>query len=153
MKSEDIQKSQIIYDNLIALLGDEPATRFGVLLFEISQLFDDIYDDGGLEKKETVELIFKTMVELPQNHFYNTFKAQLQPLVTSMFLQWISANQYEIEKRGLEKAYMLRAFLFQIYQFCGMLLKGKDFAMNEALVFQDCYGEEFNEYKREIDNA
>lgn len=152
MKEKDLQNSDIIAGNLSALLGDDSAVEFGVLLFQISQLFDDIYDDGILGRKECLDLIFKTMVELPQNNFYNSFKYKLQPLVESMFLQWMSANAIEEfeGERQLEKSYMLRAFLFQIYQFCGMLLKGKDFAISEALVFQNCYGEKFEEYRKEF---
>jgi len=152
MKEQDIRNANIIRENLSVLLEDNSAVDFCVTLFEISQLFDDIYDEGLLARKEVIDLIFKTIIHLPNNQFYSTFKNKLQPLIESYFLQWMSANsieEFDGEKQ-LEKSYMLRAFIFQIYHFCGMLLKGKDFAISEAVVFQNCYGEKFEEYKKEF---
>jgi hypothetical protein len=149
MKSEDIHNSEIIASHLESLLEDGAAINFCVLLFQIAQLFDDVYDDK-LEKRECLDLIFKTMVELPNNLFYSTYKDKLQPLIESMFLQWISANAIEKTKQDLERSFVLRANLYQIYHFCAMLLKGKDFAIASALAFQSIYGEKFNDYKKEI---
>jgi hypothetical protein len=147
MKEQDLQNSQIIRENLNELLGDMSAVEFCVLLFQISQLFDDIYDDG-VSKDECLELIMKTMVYLPSNNFYRTFQSQLQPLITSMFLQWMSANKIETQgiEGELEKSYMLRAFIYQIFHFCAILLN-RDI---DGELFQKMYGEKFEEYKREF---
>jgi hypothetical protein len=149
-KEKDIQNSKIIEQNLIPLLEDGAAVNFCVTLFQIAQYFDDIYDEGKLEKNECLDLIFKSLFELPANLFYSAHQDKLQPLIVSMFLQWVSANEIEEQKGELEKSYMLRSNLYQIYHFCGLLLKGKDYAINNALTFQGLYGEKFNDYKEEI---
>jgi len=153
MKEKDLKNSAIIYDELLILLEDKSAAEMCTLFFKISQLFDDIYDEGKLEKTEVVELMYMTMVDLPQNGFYNTFQYRLQPLVESFILQWMSANNLEDKKEQLEKSYMLRAFLFQIFHFSAMVLKGRDFAIKNSDFFQKLYGETFNEYVKEFSNG
>lgn len=153
MKEKDLNNSAIIYDQLLILLEDKGAVDMCVLLFKISQLFDDIYDEGKLEKSEALELMYMVMVDLPQNRFYSTFQGKLQPLIESFILQWMSANNLEDKKEQLEKSYMLRAFLFQIFHFSAMVLKGKDFAIENSDIFQKMYGETFNEYVKEFSNV
>lgn len=152
MKEKDLDNSKIIYENLEFLLGDKNAVEFCINLWQISQLFDDIYDEGGISKEECIDLIFRTMTILPQNKFYNAYRLELQPLINSMFIQWISANKIEENKDEtmLEKSYMLRAFIFQIFHYCAMLLKGSEFALSESIDFQKCYGETFEDYKKEF---
>jgi hypothetical protein len=57
---------QIILRSILdILINDVYAVDFCVLLIEISQLFDDVYDEGNISKEEAFELMWKTMVDLP----------------------------------------------------------------------------------------
>ena len=150
MKEKDLKSAENIRNNLNGLLDNKSAVDFCVLLFEISQLFDDIYDEGKLEKTETVELMLKTLIYLPENQFYRYNQMQLQPMINSYILQWMSANGLEDKKIMLEKSYMLRAFLFQIYHFCAKLLYGDLYAIDNAILFQELYGETYLEYNKEF---
>ena len=153
MKEIDIKNSNIIRGHLTELLDDVYAVDMCVTLFEISQLFDDVYDEGSLNKAHTLQLIQKSLIELPSNLFYRKFFNELQPMIQSYILQWMSANKMEEQNLACEKSYMLRAFLFQIYQFCAMLLHGYDYAIDNSLVFQELYGEKFTEYLAEFKNV
>lgn len=133
-------------ENLSNFLQDDNATAFCMTLFDISQGFDDIYDEGQLSKKDTLKLISKTLIELPNNPFFCAYKHKLQPLLESYFLQWKSANAIESSRGDLHKAYMLRAFIYQIFHYCAYIL-GRD--VPEEL-FQDLYGETFKEYSMEF---
>jgi hypothetical protein len=153
MKGVDLKNANHIKENLDILINDVYAVDFCVLLFEISQLFDDVYDEGNISKEEAFELMWKTMVKLPSNPFYKSYMGKLTPMIESYILQWMSANTLEDKKEMLERSYMLRAFLFQIFQFCAMLVHGESYAIEKAYLFQKLYGEKFEDYIKEFVNV
>lgn len=137
--------------NLTNLLVNENAVTFCMDLFQVSQLFDDSYDNT-LTKEQTYELLELTMVKIPQNPFYQAFFNKLQPLFESNILQWQSANMIEEgdNKESLEKSYMLRANIYQIFHYCAKLLFGSEYAQQNSFNFQVLYGEKLEEYKKEF---
>lgn len=137
-------------EHLDLLLKDEFAVKYCCDLWLQLQLFDDIYDEGVLDKESSLKLIQLSMVEIPNNPFFVRFQPYLQPLQYSLFLQWVSANKEEDTKGALHKAYMLRAFIFQIVHLCSSLLFGVEYAKENSQVFQELYGETFEEYQEEF---
>lgn len=159
MPREDITKhiDQLRID-LALLLKDENAVNFCMDLYESSQLFDDAYDDV-LAQNEVYKLLELTMVKIPNNPFYRVCFNKLQPLLESYVLQWQSSNKIEArqlvvsdekEQELFNKAYSLRAYIFQIFHYCAKLLHGDKYAENQAIYFQLLYGETLENYKKEF---
>jgi hypothetical protein len=139
-------------ENLSNLLKNEEAVNFCCDVFDIAQGFDDIYDKDA-DKKGVYDLLWLTIFRLPHNQFFSTFRAQLDPLLMSLLLQWQSANVLEENKGDLNKAYMLRAFFYQLCHFCAALLHGFAYAQEQSVNFQSLYGESFAEYSKEFSHA
>lgn len=129
------------------LISDRNAVSFLCDLWLCSQLFDDIYDEGGIDKENTLILMNMAFVTIPQNPFYLSFRDKLQPLMHSMILQWESANEIEKNKGNIHQSYVLRAFFIQVCHYCAALLHGFEYAQEHAETFQKLHGEKFEDYK------
>jgi hypothetical protein len=72
----------------------------------------------------------KMMLEIPANEFYRANFAFLQPVIVMIWAQWTAANGMETDpiKGDREKAFMLRASLYQLFHACAVLCGGLDWA-------------------------
>ena len=62
------------------------------------------------------ETAFKALwIELPSNPLYQQNIDKLVPVLTNVYAQWAVANTFEASKEQLNKAYMLRASVYQIF--------------------------------------
>jgi hypothetical protein len=147
---KDTEQYNQVFNSLIPVL-DVPGAKFCADLWLQLQLLDDVYDRDELTKEESLKLVKLTLIDIPNNPFYRSYAIRLNPLMESLYLQWTSANRLEEEKRDLDKAYMLRAFIIQVFHYCSAILHGIDYA--ESMDFQQFYKEKFNDYKREFENA
>lgn len=151
MTTKDTEYQTKLFEQLMVLFEDVNASRYCSDLWLQLQLMDDVYDEGKTtSKEEALQLINLSLVEIPNNPFYKAYYSQLNAFNHSIFLQWASANKMETEKRDLDKAYMLRAFVVQVFHYVGALLKGTQFAFDNSDIFQALYGETFNDYVEEF---
>lgn len=136
-------------------LSDVDAVCFCLSLWEVIHIWDDLYDQDKKVPKDTLNGVFTyLLVELPNNPFYVANQLRLRPMIESMILQWHSANAIEDGSvkvgNGHRKAYMLRAFYYQIVHYCGLLLHGWEYAQRNIGPFQSIYGEEWESYLESV---
>ena len=93
------------------------------------------------------------MVELPQNHFFQTYSHNLLPLVSVLILKWIGANKLEDNREQLHKAYMWRAAYYDLILEVVRLVHGFDGAAGAAEYVAKLYGETYEDYVKEFENA
>jgi hypothetical protein len=93
------------------------------------------------------------MVELPQNLFFQAHSHNLLPLVSILILKWIGANNLEDNREQLHKAYMWRAAYYDLILEVVRLVHGFDEAANAAEYVAKLYGETYEDYVKEFENA
>lgn len=140
-------------ESLLEILGDSDAVMFCMQLLYAYHFWDDIYDGEKRSKDDLYQAFSITMIDIRRNPFYLRFQPQLDTLIASSFLQWMDANKLEESKEHLNKAYMLRANIIQIWAYCAFLIGGMEHYKNVGVVIQKMYQEDFNEYCEEINNA
>lgn len=127
--------------------GNQSAMRFCADVVEISHVWDDLVDADKLVLPKVADSAFrKAMLEIPANDFYRANFAFLHPVMVMVWAQWDTANAMETHpfKGDLEKAFMLRASLYQLFQACAVLCGGLDWAAQVGPEIYRLYGEELS---------
>ena len=129
------------------------AQRWLIDFFSVIQGLDDWRDNDPVDPKQKEKVIYQVMVELPQNHFFQTNSHNLLPLISILVLKWIGANKLEDNREQLHKAYMWRAAYYDLILEVVRLVHGFDEAANAAEYVAKLYGETYEDYVREFNNA
>jgi hypothetical protein len=141
-------------EQLLAPLNLPPtAQRWLLDFFNVIQGLDDWRDNDPIEPKQKEKVIYQVMVELPQNHFFQTYSHNLLPLVSILVLKWIGANKLEDNREQLHKAYMWRAAYYDLILEVVRLVHGFDGAAGAAEYVAKLYGETYEDYVKEFNNA
>lgn len=128
--------------------GNELAVRACLDLVEIAHLWDDLVDaDQPFSDPDAV--MRKAMFELPMNPFWLTNQSMLLPVLQSVYLQWKAANVLDQtdSNEDFEKAYMLRASLYQLFHFVAAICGGVDWAVSVGPEIYRFYGEKLDDLK------
>ena len=129
------------------------AQRWLIDFFWVIQGLDDWRDDDPVEPKQKEKVIYQVMVELPQNHFFQNNSHNLLPIVSILILKWIGANKLEDNREQLHKAYMWRAAYYDLILEVVRLDHGFDGAASAAEYVAKLYGETYEDYVKEFENA
>jgi hypothetical protein len=129
------------------------AQKWLIDFFWVIQGLDDWRDNDPVDPKQKEKVIYQVMVELPQNHFFQTNSHNLLPLVSILVLKWIGANKLEDNREQLHKAYMWRAAYYDLILEVVRLVHGFDGAASAAEYVAKLYGETYEDYVKEFENA
>lgn len=135
------------------LLGNRDAIEFIDLIGQITQDWDDLYDEGAEPGHEKVnELMWAALVQLPVNPFYQRHFATLYPLVRQMIVDWFDANRLQEygDEHALHIAFVLRDSSAGLLTTCAGLVGGYDHMRRVGPVIRAfCMDEPFEEFKEE----
>ena len=124
--------------------GNTAAMRFCADMAEVAHVWDDLVDaDKPVSSVKADAAFRKMMLEIPSNEFYRANFAFLQPVIVMVWAQWSAANAMETHpfKGDREKAFMLRASLYQLFHACAVLGGGLDWAAQIGPEVYRLYGE------------
>lgn len=126
------------------LKGNQSAMRFCADMVEVAHVWDDLVDCDKPVSSAKADAVFRKMIlEIPANDFYRANFNFLHPVLVMIWAQWDAANSMETHpfKNDLEKAYMLRASLYQLFHACAVLCGGLDWAAEIGPEVYRLYGE------------
>lgn len=124
--------------------GNQSAMRFCADMVEVAHVWDDLVDcDKPVSSTSANAAFRKLMLEIPSNEFYRANFAFLHPVLVMIWAQWEAANAMETHpfKNDIEKCYMLRASLYQLFHACAVLCGGLDWAAEIGPEVYRLYGE------------
>lgn len=119
----------------------------------VIQGLDDWRDNDPVDAKEKERVIYLVMVEIPQNPFFQAHSHSLLPITSNLILRWIGANKLEDNREHLHKAYMWRAAYYDLILEVVRLVHGFEVAVNASDYIAKMYGETFEDYVKEFQNA
>jgi len=136
------------------LRNNQDAVDFCLLLWDIAQVWDDLVDrDNSRSMYEISKIFFDCLISLQRNLFYQKYQNHLIPLIANTILKWYDSEILEREKASeddLHKAYMLRAGLYDIFNYCAYLVGGFAWATAVGAQMRRMYAERYEEYREEI---
>jgi hypothetical protein len=121
--------------------------------WDVIQGLDDWRDGDTVDAKDKELVIYQVLVSLPSNPFFQKCSNQLLPVVSNLVLKWIGANKLEDNNEEFSKAYMWRAAYYDLVLEVVRVVHGYKVASNVAPYVAKMYGEKFEDYKKEFENA
>tara|TARA_R110000787_G_scaffold176472_3_gene288665 strand:- start:1516 stop:1956 length:441 start_codon:yes stop_codon:yes gene_type:complete len=138
------------FDNL----GLTPDAKEWLLdYWDVIQGLDDWRDKDASPDKEKEKVIYQVLVKMPSNPFFLAYSYSLLPIMSNMVLKWIGANKLEDSKEHFNKAYMWRAAYYDVVLEVVRLLYGYTVAAEASAYVAKMYGENFEDYIKEFENA
>lgn len=136
-----------LHKELQSILGDISAARMCFDYFIVAQYWDDLIDrDNELSDDEIHDAFYTSLVSIPNNPFYQKYQHKITPILEVTIYKWLQSNKYENDCKELNKAYMLRAGLYDLFSLAYITIHGLSGGAN----IYDLYGETFDKYKKEI---
>lgn len=151
---KDIDRQQKWMKKVVEFVqGDTDAVRFLVDLTYVLHLWDDLVDRDNPRSEQEINQGFRiALVDIPRNPFYLRHLPDLRPLMMNVILQWQDANQ--MERKGnhhdLHMAYMLRAGMLQVFNYCAYLVGGPEWAEQVGPDMRRLYQEDLFDYMQEF---
>lgn len=141
-------------DVFTRVLGLPPAAVQWLMdLWSVIQVFDDVVDGDQPPLKTAREAIFLSLVNLPGNPFFLANSQTLLPMLTAAVLKWVASDDAERAGEANEQSYVWRAAYYDIVLMVVLLCRGPDYAMGTAKQVLSLYGESFEAYRKEFQNA
>jgi len=121
--------------------------------WNVIQGLDDWRDNDAVDPVEKEKVIYQVMVAMPSNPFFQNNAQHLLPIMSNLVLKWIAANRLEDNKEELHKAYMWRAAYYDLVLEVVRLVHGYENAAIASEYVAKMYGETFEDYVKEFENA
>lgn len=143
-------------ENIELLLSeflDGPSLELCVILWSISQIWDDLYDGDDRNPEDVNKVFTDAMVNMQMNPFYQQHFHHLTAMIDNVILKWKDANI--LEKSGDEHNILLawghRAGIYDMFCYIHKLAKGdSNEASAERLKIRQMYGELYEDFLKEM---
>lgn len=122
-------------------------------VWDTIQTFDDLADGDSVSRSALDDLIWRTLVRLPDNSFYRVHQVSLAPLMGLCILKWQASDHRERAQLADAKSYMWRAGYYDLVLMVVLLCHGMRTAQEAATFVMDMYGESLEDYLKEFDHA
>lgn len=141
-------------ENLQKALGLPPdAVNWLCQLYEVIQVLDDFADGDEVTRTDLDATIWNTLVGLPSNAFFMQHANSLLPALSLMVLKWQASDKVERDGKATAKSYMWRAGYYDLVLLSVTLCHGPAVAHAVAHLVMDLYGETYEDYMKEFQNA
>lgn len=121
-----------------AVLGNKAAAAFLVDLGHVMHLWDDLIDrDKVVSAEEVNDAMYRALVQIPRNPFFQQWSATLLPLIEQAIWSWRTANRLEDDWWGGSKnpdldstiAYIIRSDYYNLVIACARIVGGLEHAV------------------------
>lgn len=133
-------------------IGDVNAINLSMDLWDVCQTWDDLVDKKELSKDEINSAFLKCILKIPTNPIYLSMP-ELPYHMYNVFLRWRDSDLMECSSPSdddLNKSYMLRAGIYDLFILIAAKLYGDDHAKAIGVKVRKYYGETLESYKAEF---
>lgn len=127
--------------------GNAHASNVAMRVLEFVHAWDDQYDEG---KQLSNEVLLSTLTDIGSSPLWTTKMGHHFKLV---YIKWMTSNKFEDQKLELEKSWMLRAAVYDIFIMLAEQLYGLAWAEEIAPIVYQAYGESLEDFISEVKNA
>jgi len=137
-----------------ALQGNQEAAAFCSMIFEASQVWDDLIDgDKPVDKEQINSVFWNLLVALPGNAFYRQHIDSITPIIMQSISDWHVANALEKgDNHDKSIAFVLRDSVSALLIHCATLIGGYQWGRNVAVdIRRAIHDETLDEYVKGLD--
>lgn len=136
--------------------GNKEASDLSLKLLKMANTLDDLVDKDNQVTNDDLHSLFSgALFDLPRSRMWVEFG--LAHHLLGVYLRWKDATAIEIDENvtdnDLNKTYMLRAGIYDIFAVVAYYLYGEQWASEVGPTIRRYYGETLVEYKAEMINA
>lgn len=143
----------VLFDHIYQ--GHTEAKRLSFMLLDVAHIWDDLVDrDKPVDNVQIDRAFLAALIHLPRHPLW--FPAGLDHHVLNVFLRWRDATYLETHtpsEDDLNKAYMLRAGLYDVFVIIAHFLYGDAWAREIGPMVRQFYGETLAAYRGEFSHA
>lgn len=123
--------------------GNVHAMSLGIMLLDVAHVWDDLIDKEAVPDSAVNGAFCALLLDLPRNPFWQENWAMLLGALEGAYLMWSAANVLEQgqERADLEKAFVLRAGIYQVFTVIARVIGGREWAAQVAPEIWRAYGE------------
>ena len=129
------------------------AVEWLISVYDSIQVFDDVADGDPVERSDLDAAIWNTLVGMPSNQFFLQNASALIPALGTMILKWQASDKAEREGKADAKSFVWRAGYYDLVLLAVQLCHGVGAAHKTAHQVMTLYGESFEDYMKEFQNA
>lgn len=145
--------SREVFEELFNIIykGNAEAKALSFSLLQVAHTWDDLVDgDKEVSGDEANSAFLACLFGIPSSPLWDTC---MQANLLNVYLRWQDANSLEAEKVELEKAWMLRAGLYDLFVLIAFKLYGFAWAKEIGPIVRKTYGETLQDFIQEVQNA
>lgn len=154
MNNEHFRAFEELFDYIYK--GNKEASDLSLKLVKMANTLDDLADkDNEVADSDLYSLFSGALFDLPRSRMWVEFG--LAHHLLGVYLRWKDANTIERDEKStdddLNKTYMLRAGIYDIFAIVAYYLYGEQWASEVGPTIRRFYAEKLGEYKAEMINA
>jgi len=139
-----------------ALKGNQEAAAFCTMIFEASQVWDDMIDgDKPVDKEQINSVFWNLLVALPGNSFYRQNTDSITPIIMQSITDWHVANALasgDNHERSI--AFVLRDSVSALLIHCATLIGGYTWGRQVAVEIRKAiHNETLEDYIKGLEPA
>lgn len=119
-------------------------------LWDVIQAFDDVYDGDEVSRQDVLKTLWRVLVSMPANPFYQTHQSHLTPVIGNAICKWQAANAAEDAGEHDERSFIWRASYYDVVMTVVTLCHGPDRAFEMSRSVMAMYGEAYDDYVKEF---
>lgn len=140
---------------LMEWVGDAYAIEFLLHISRAAEFFDDLIDrDKPYTDGDAITVLFNLTVDLPQNPFFDRFKSDLVPIMSTALNAWVDSIHMERsgEDTGRNIAYVLRFWCIELVMAVVGILRGREYLQSVSMDIRKFFTfyETLEEYKEKL---
>lgn len=139
-----LQKELKLPDDAIAWLSS---------LWNTIHFFDDVADGDYCDRAQLDSAMWNALVAMPANAFFRKNMDGLLPVMANAMLKWQASDAMERAGNANERSFIYRASFYDVLLMVFQLVHGAELAIACADKILALYGESFEDYKKEFNNA
>ena len=150
MTEQDIKAFNAFFDEIYQ--GNVEARELSMEILHLVHIWDDLYDrDKDVTNAQVNRAFFSALITLSKNELYQ--RCNLTEHMLGIIFRWKAANFLEENTQSdddLNKAYMLRAGIYDLFTIIAFYLHGDQWAEAIAPAVYRFYGEKLDDFKKEV---
>lgn len=131
----------------------DEAVEWLCMLFDAIQMLDDVADGDPVDRSVIDSATWNLLVAMPQNAFFRVHSQALLPVMATQILKWQAANDAEKTGHADALSFSWRAGFYDVVLCAVNLVHGPNATTPAASAILRLYGESFEEYLKEFQNA
>jgi hypothetical protein len=126
------------------------AIEWLLMMFQVTQVFDDVADGDTVSREELNKCIWNTLVAMPLNPFFVANSTTLLPVVALSILKWQGSDAVERAGQANEMSFAWRATFYDLCMIVIQACHGVKRATELSGDVLKLYGETFSDYQKEF---